>query len=157
MVILGKVHGVFSNHICGALEQDGPNLKIWRTVVLSIPLHRMHTCTSHVHLHFQFVWIIKDKILQAKATKAIEKVSRVCMCCTVGMSKILKQAEMSGMATKVETPTHDSIRELVTWECKEHGVNIMNVLANSKGSVGRWNLNFWRLEQYYTNFEARVL
>jgi hypothetical protein len=28
----------------------------------------------------------------------------------------------------------------------------MNVLANPKGSVGRWNLNFWRLEQFYTNF-----
>jgi hypothetical protein len=27
---------------------------------------------------------------------------------------------------------------------------IMNVLANPKGSVGRWNLNFWRLEQFYT-------
>jgi hypothetical protein len=24
--------------------------------------------------------------------------------------------------TKVETPIHDSIRELITWECKEHGV-----------------------------------
>jgi hypothetical protein len=24
--------------------------------------------------------------------------------------------------TKVETPIHDNIRELVTWECKEHGV-----------------------------------
>ena len=23
---------------------------------------------------------------------------------------------------KVETPIHDNIRELVTWECKEHGV-----------------------------------
>jgi hypothetical protein len=23
---------------------------------------------------------------------------------------------------KVETPIHDSIRELVTWECKEHEV-----------------------------------
>jgi len=53
---------------------------------------------------------------------------------------------------KVETPIQDSIRELVTWECKEHGVNIMNVLANPKESVGRWNLNFWRLEQFYTNF-----
>jgi hypothetical protein len=26
--------------------------------------------------------------------------------------------------TKVETPIHDSIRELVTWECKEHGVKL---------------------------------
>ena len=24
--------------------------------------------------------------------------------------------------SKVETPTHDNIRELVTWEGKEHGV-----------------------------------
>ena len=52
---------------------------------------------------------------------------------------------------KVETSIHDSIRELITWECKEHGVNIMNVLANPKGSVGRLNLNFWGLEQFYTN------
>ena len=29
---------------------------------------------------------------------------------------------------------------------------IMNVLANPKGSVGRWNMNFWRLEQFYTIF-----
>ena len=24
--------------------------------------------------------------------------------------------------SKVEAPIHDSIRELITWECKEHGV-----------------------------------
>jgi hypothetical protein len=29
---------------------------------------------------------------------------------------------------------------------------IMNVLENPKGSVERWNLNFWELEQIYTNF-----
>ena len=29
---------------------------------------------------------------------------------------------------------------------------IMGVLAYSKGSVGRWNLKFWRLEQFYTIF-----
>ena len=29
---------------------------------------------------------------------------------------------------------------------------IMNVLANPKGSAGRWNLNSWTLEQFYTNF-----
>ena len=23
---------------------------------------------------------------------------------------------------KVETPIHDNIRELITWECKEHGL-----------------------------------
>ena len=26
------------------------------------------------------------------------------------------------LLAKVETPIHDNIRELVTWECKEHGV-----------------------------------
>jgi hypothetical protein len=29
---------------------------------------------------------------------------------------------------------------------------IMNVLANPKGSAWRWNLNFWRLEQFYKFF-----
>jgi hypothetical protein len=59
---------------------------------------------------------------------------------------------------KVERHVHDSIRELVTWECKEHGVNIMNVLANPKGSVGRWNLNFFGgLSNSTQIFEARVL
>jgi hypothetical protein len=32
---------------------------------------------------------------------------------------------------------------------------IMNVLANPKGSDERWNLNFWRLEQFYTNFKSK--
>jgi hypothetical protein len=32
---------------------------------------------------------------------------------------------------------------------------IMNVLANPKGSVGRWNLNFRRLEQFHTNFGSK--
>jgi hypothetical protein len=31
----------------------------------------------------------------------------------------------------------------------------MNMLANPKGSVGRWNLNIWRLEQFYTNFKSK--
>jgi hypothetical protein len=31
----------------------------------------------------------------------------------------------------------------------------MNVLVNPKGSVGRWYLNFWRLEQFYTNFGSK--
>ena len=51
-----------------------------------------------------------------------------------------------GLVRNVGTPIHDSIRELVTWECKEHGVK--SVLANPKGSVGCWNVNFWRLEHF---------
>ena len=34
--------------------------------------------------------------------------------------------------SKVETPIHGGIREFVTWKCKEHGVKIMDVLANPK-------------------------
>ena len=49
-----------------------------------------------------------------------------------GMSRVLHKD-----LSKVETPIHDSIRKLVTWECKEHGVKILNVLTNPKGSVGR--------------------
>jgi hypothetical protein len=31
----------------------------------------------------------------------------------------------------------------------------MNVLANMKGSVGRWNLNFGGLSNFYTNFRSK--
>jgi hypothetical protein len=50
--------------------------------------------------------------------------------------------------SKVETPVHDSIRELITWECKEHGVNIMDVLANPKRKC-------WALESEF--LEARAI
>ena len=33
----------------------------------------------------------------------------------------------------------------------------MNVLANPKGSAGYCNLNFWRLEQFYTNFRSKAV
>jgi hypothetical protein len=32
---------------------------------------------------------------------------------------------------------------------------IMIVLTNQKGSIGRWNLNFWKLEQFYTIFWSK--
>jgi hypothetical protein len=31
----------------------------------------------------------------------------------------------------------------------------MNVLANPKGSVGHWNMNFWVIEQFYTKFWSK--
>jgi hypothetical protein len=34
---------------------------------------------------------------------------------------------------------------------------IMNVLANMKGSVGRWNMKFGGLSNFIQIFEARVL
>jgi hypothetical protein len=34
-----------------------------------------------------------------------------------------KKKKKKKKKNKVETPIHDNIRELVTWECKEHGVN----------------------------------
>jgi hypothetical protein len=37
------------------------------------------------------------------------------------VSMLMMQSECF-LSCKVQTPIHDSIRELVTWECKEHGV-----------------------------------
>jgi hypothetical protein len=43
---------------------------------------------------------------------------------------------------KVETPIHDNIRGFGNLEVQRAWSEIMNVLANPKESVGRWNLNF---------------
>ena len=60
--------------------------------------------------------------------------------------------------TKVETPIHDSIRELVTWGVQRAWSEIMNVLADPKGSARRWNLEFLEAWAILHNFfEARVL
>jgi hypothetical protein len=59
---------------------------------------------------------------------------------------------------KVETPIHGSIRELVTWECKEDGVKIMNVLANPKRKCWALESEFkeaWAI--FHKFFEARLL
>jgi hypothetical protein len=45
---------------------------------------------------------------------------------------------MPNLLSKVETPIHDSIRELITWECKEHGV--------SKSERKCWALEYEFLE-----------
>ena len=37
---------------------------------------------------------------------------------------------------KVETPIHDSIRELVTWECKEHGVKWETQVCERRAESG---------------------
>ena len=44
--------------------------------------------------------------------------------------------------SKVETPIHDSIRELVTWEWQRAWSEIMNVLVNPKGKC-------WALESEF--------
>jgi hypothetical protein len=36
--------------------------------------------------------------------------------------RVICRSTVSVRGDKVETPIHGSIRELVTWECKEHGV-----------------------------------
>jgi hypothetical protein len=54
--------------------------------------------------------------------------------------------------SKVETPIHEKNKGIGNLGVQRAWSEIMNVLANPKGSVGRWNLNFWRLQQYYTNF-----
>ena len=41
---------------------------------------------------------------------------------TVQRGHLLIPHVSGATAVKVETPIHESIRELITWECKEHGV-----------------------------------
>ena len=54
---------------------------------------------------------------------------------------------------KVETPIHDNIyKGIGNMRVQKGWSEIMNVLANPKGSARRWNLKFWMLEQLYTNF-----
>ena len=54
--------------------------------------------------------------------------------------------------TKVETQIHDKYKGIGNLGVQRAWSESMNVLANPKGNVGRWNMNFWRLEQFYTNF-----
>jgi hypothetical protein len=58
---------------------------------------------------------------------------------------------------EVETPIHDSIRELVTWECKEHGEKSWMCLQIRKEVLG---IGIWIFEGFsnFTQiFEASVL
>jgi hypothetical protein len=59
-----------------------------------------------------------------------------------------------GTDSKVETSIHDSIRDLGVQRAWSE---FMNVLANPKGSVGRWNMNFGGLSSFPQIFEAMVL
>jgi hypothetical protein len=58
---------------------------------------------------------------------------------------------------KVETPIHDNIRELVTWECKEHGVKSWMCYQIRKEVLGVEIWNFEGLRNFTQIFEARVL
>jgi hypothetical protein len=60
-------------------------------------------------------------------------------------------------ACKVETPIHDSIRELVTWECKELGVKswMCSQIQKEVLGVGIWI--FGGLSNFTHFFKERVL
>jgi hypothetical protein len=58
---------------------------------------------------------------------------------------------------KVETPIHDNIRELVTSECKEHGVKSWTYQQIRKEVLGVGICIFGGLSNFAQIFEARVL
>jgi len=65
---------------------------------------------KHKNLHFDYEWIIHMSCNNYEAN---------------GYGHTLDLPAISHtncMFLKVETPIHDNTRELVTWECKEHGV-----------------------------------
>jgi hypothetical protein len=70
----------------------------------------------------------------------------------------VRQAGPSRNSPKVETPICDNIyKGIGNLGVQRVWREIMNVLANPKGSVGRWNLNFGVLSNFTQIFEARVL
>jgi hypothetical protein len=64
--------------------------------------------------------------MEISMASKISKVSREVQCSSKESKgfkgRIQRWQLVDSDGTKVETPIHDNIRELVTWERKEHGV-----------------------------------
>lgn len=74
--------GLFSSTVQSKPVSGGAALARWKPI-LPIPLVRVHICTLHafnrivekiVHLHFQFIWTIRDKKLQEQAIEDMQRV-----------------------------------------------------------------------------------
>ena len=74
--------GLFSCTVQSKPVSGGATLARWKPI-LPIPLERVHICTLHafnriiekiVHLHFQFIWTIRNKKLQEEAIEDMQRV-----------------------------------------------------------------------------------
>jgi hypothetical protein len=61
--------------------------------------------------------------------------------------KRLDLQTLGSQPVKVETPIHVNIREMVTWECKEHGVKswMCRQIQKEVLDVGIWILEAWAI------------
>jgi hypothetical protein len=74
--------GLFSSHIPSKPVIGAAAESRWKPI-FAIPMTRVHMCTLHafnriiekiVHLHFQFIWTIRDKVMQKQAIEDMQKV-----------------------------------------------------------------------------------
>lgn len=100
--------GLFAEEIPAHLVCAGDDLSRWRPI-LAVPLDRVHICTMHafnriceklLHMHFQFLWTMRDKHLQKVAIEDVEKILS-----SIGMHgghvHIFEDKDLSGKANSV--------------------------------------------------------
>jgi len=77
-----KKEGVFSKSVSAKPLSSVATLNRWRPI-FPIPLDRVHICTLHglnkivekiVHLHFIYIWTIRDEALKKATTKEMERI-----------------------------------------------------------------------------------
>jgi len=100
--------GLFTDSIPANPVQLGEEQSHWRPI-LPVPLDRVHICTMHalnriceklLHMHFQFVWTMRDKHMQKAAIEDIQKIlSHIGM--HGGDVHIFEDKDLSGKANSV--------------------------------------------------------
>jgi hypothetical protein len=165
--------GLFSTNIASKPVTGAAAAARWKPV-LPIPMDRVHMCTLHafnricekiVHLHFQFIWTLRDKSLQKAA---IEEMQMVLSSTGAhgGNVIIFKNAHLSG--TKNNIPSKPSfngvhaaklfVESTVPGGPKKHIYT--DVVAAEKnfinsGASRRAKLDVWKglhgLRPYFTN------
>jgi len=99
---------LFSNQVESKPLTGNATLGRWKPI-FAIPLDRVHMCMLHafnqiiekiVHLHFQFIWTIRDKALQ---NEAIEEMQKVLLSTGAhgGNVKIFKDEKLSGQKNNI--------------------------------------------------------
>ena len=76
----------------------------------------------NIHMLKRVMFIVCPIIMSGDDYCGQVWVGKGCKLCPIDDFREEVEVRDVSIASKVETPIHDIIRELVTWECKEHGV-----------------------------------
>lgn len=152
-------------------------LSRWKPI-LCIPLERVHICTLHalnrivekiLHLHFIFIWTIRDKIIQAEAIEQMQKVLSATGA-HGGNVLIFKDVELSGKTNNIPNKPSLSGANCNKIFCRstlEGGsdkvyIDIVNATRNvlNGGEAKRNQLEMWSalddLRQYFTSLTLSI-